>query len=410
MSVRLIRYLLLFVLFLSGGCKNVSRTNWSVSLNREGKDPYDLYLGYHSLQYYHPESEIRILSGSLESFQSASDSAREMMLLIGRVVNFSKQERERLYEFVSEGNDLVICSSGIDPQLLNDFHLRQEGIPESDPLSVLNPAAPNEKALSIESLPDERFGIYGRNIRGYFVRTTESPDSTESEITEEGYVHEKDTTHPDIMCIALGEGHLVLASTPLLFSNFFLLQPHNRRYLDAFWKHIGPDIARIYWGNFRNRNPEMSDWDVLLRHPAVRTAILLGVFLMIVYLLVERKRKQRIIAEIPPVENTYASFIETVGLLYYNHKDNHNLCVKLEQHFLEWVRTRFLLPTEVLDEHFIDALSAKAGVPRAHAADVVSMIHRIRLGDEALSDAFLFEFYGTINLFYKANGTDGYNG
>jgi hypothetical protein len=400
---KLFIWLMLICLFTS--CADKKKTNWNVGLQREGKQPYDLYLGYHSLGYYYPMAGFMVLNGStaLETLPQVDRDGKAMAVLVGKSIDFNYAERAALLDFVADGNELVLCSGAIDRELLRRFSLREVGGGESIPLSYANPGKANKDALSLTILPGKRFGIEGRNLRGSFYIT----DSADTAISVLGKVRDAGAELPYICRVPHKEGHITFVASPLILSNYFLLQPSNREYIGAFWQQIGYHFDMIYWGNYQHRNPELSGWNLLMRHPAVRAAVLLAILLMVVYLLVESRRKQRQIPEIKPVENSYASFVETVGMLYFNHHDNANLCHKLEQHFLEWVRSRFRLSTEVLDEEFVQLLSGKSGVDRDHTARLIGMIHELRTTTDWVSDSFLFEFYAAIHVFYTINAPNG---
>lgn len=398
-------FICLFVIGLFASCSNKKKTNWNVGLQREGKQPYDLYLGYHSLGYYYPEAGFMVLNSStgLETLPQIDREGKAMTVLVGKSIAFSYTERAALLDFVADGNELVLCSGAIDRELLRRFSLREIGGYESMPLTDANPGKVNKDALSLVLLPGRRFGIEGRNLRGSFYIT----DTADTTVSVLGKVRDAGTELPYICRVPHKEGHITFVASPLILSNYFLLQPANREYIQAFWQQIGNRFEMIYWGNYQHRNPEFSGWNILMRHPAVSAAVLLAILLMVVYLLVESRRKQRQIPEIKPVENSYASFVETVGMLYFNHHDNANLCHKLEQHFLEWVRSRFRLSTEVLDEEFVRLLSGKSGVDAEHTARLVNMIHELRTTTEWVSDSFLFELYTAIHVFYTINAPNG---
>lgn len=397
-------YALLLVLCLFS-CTTHRTTNWSVGLLREGRNPYDLYLGYHALAACYPGARISLLSGSDALSRAAQQypESKSLMVLVGKSIQLSARERAALEAFAERGNELVLFSGAIDAEWLRSFGLSEVGAKEADPLSEHNPGSANLRALALNTLPDRKFGIFGRNLRGYFAV---GPD-TVSSVSMAGTVRVGGRDLPNVCRISLGEGHITLVATPLILSNYFLLQPDNRVYFQALLQLLGARFDAIYWGSYQHRNPDISGWQLLMRHAAVRWAVLLFLVLSGIYLLTEARRKQRLIPEMAASENSYASFVETVGMLYYHHHDNANLCRKLEQHFLEWVRLRYRLHTEILDEHFVDQLSGKSGVDRTHTQHLIQMIHELHIQTDIVSDRFLFDFYTAIHVFYKINAQDG---
>ncbi|HTN18015.1 MAG TPA: DUF4350 domain-containing protein [Chitinophagaceae bacterium] len=410
--------LLLFILCCSCNKLKKPETDWQPTLKRDGKHPYDTYLGFQSLWYYFPGAEVRTLYRSFD-FEELNNNAQingqdqSLIILIGTSLTFSNQEWMAIKDFMRNGNEVLLLSSHIDDQILDQLHLKQKAGQESRPLSEDNPGSANMHALSLDVLPDQRFGFWGRDLKGYFA-FVQKKDSLAIDFTEEissgpartlGAVHyAKDSfSAPDFIQFTIGKGHLTLVATPLVLTNYFLLQEKNRLYADHLWQSVQGNIRHIYWGNYTERVPSDSSFNILWRNKATRMALILVFIAALIYLLFEIKRRQRAIPVVPPVSNTSVAFIETVGLLYYNKGDNQNLAHKMEQHFLDWVRTRLHLSTAMLNDDFAMLLSTKAGVPVASAHHLLSLLHQLHLDGASVSNDFLFDFYRTIQEFYKAN-------
>jgi hypothetical protein len=418
-SLILLYFLLPLVLLCSCNKLGKRKTDWTPALKREGKKPYDTYLAFQSLWYYFPGAEVRTLYSSfnfeeLNKHNWAGGGGKSLFVLVGKSLSFSNEEWMAIKDYMRSGNEVLLLSSHIDERILDQLQLKQKPGLESRPLSGENPGVQNLAALSLSALPGQRFGFRGRDIKGYFTLTDKKQDSAGVIFTEMiadgparilGSVHlAKDSfTAPDFVQYTIGEGHLTLISTPLVFSNYFLLREQNRAYLDQLWQSIPGSIRHIYWGNYEERVPSDSSFSILWRNKATRMALILVFVAALMYLLFEIKRRQRIIPVVPAVANTSAAFIETVGLLYYNKGDNLNLAQKMEHHFLDWVRNRLHLSTAALNDAFAAQLSMKAGIPLATAHHLVSLLHQLHLDYSSVSDEFLFDFYHTIQEFYTVN-------
>jgi hypothetical protein len=295
---------------------------------------------------------------------------------------------------------------------------------EENPL-VLSHAGTNKNVLSAASDTSRQFGYEGRTILGYFARSEKSKEPQEQPVINpqdtaitsgaEDTTQEKTTEEETILCdtlgfangvpnfirFGLGKGHLTLHAAPLVLSNYFLLQSNNYEYLSAIWQTLPDNINRVYWNDYYKRNADTSGLSVLWRYPATRLALLLAIFALLMYVLFESKRKQRIIPVIEPLKNDSVSFVETVGRLYYNKGNHANLAGKMTQQFLEWVRMHYFLNTNLLNEYFIEQLIIKSGQREAVVRELMQMIHEIKLGDAKIDDAYLYKLYNTIQDFYK---------
>lgn len=66
--------------------------------------------------------------------------------------------------------------------------------------------------------------------------------------------------------------------------------------------------------------------------------------------------------EVP--KNTSLEFVQTIGKMYFQQADHANIAQKKIQHLLLYIRERFGLRTNELDEEFKEALSQKTGFAR----------------------------------------------
>ena len=208
-------------------------------------------------------------------------------------------------------------------------------------------------------------------------------------------------SQPDFIRYRVGNGHITLHAAPLVLSNYFLLQPANRAYLDAIWHSFPSNISVVYWNEYFKRSTEKSSMSVLLKYPATRWALIIAAFTLLLYVLFGLKRLQRIVPVIPPVENASVSFVETVGRLYFNKGAHANLAEKMVQHFLEWVRSYYYLDTSQINEAFARQLAAKSGKPDAEVAGLIDRIHDLRLGSVIVTPEYLYELHRSIQSFYK---------
>jgi hypothetical protein len=80
---------------------------------------------------------------------------------------------------------------------------------------------------------------------------------------------------------------------------------------------------------------------------------------VLVFILFNAKRRQRVVPIIEPLKNTSVDFIRSIGNLYMQEGDFHDMMAKKSQYFLSKVRTELLIDTQVLDEEFEKKLHLK---------------------------------------------------
>jgi hypothetical protein len=170
---------------------------------------------------------------------------------------------------------------------------------------------------------------------------------------------------------------------------------------------ISPGTKKIAWDEYylRKRFPrdheERTGWmKVLFRFPELKAALLTAIFTLLLFVLIEMRRKQRHIPVMIKPRNDSLDFVKTIGRLYHDKSDHKNLCRKMSSYFLEYIRTRFNLLTNKLDTDFIRSLQIKSGYPENDINEIVSFINYLD-DSNAISDDQLIAFHKKLESFYQ---------
>ena len=126
---------------------------------------------------------------------------------------------------------------------------------------------------------------------------------------------------------------------------------------------------------------------------------MLLVLLLLIYL-IESKRRQRPIPVIQPLQNTSLDFVRTIGRLYFQRRDNHNLAGKMVNHFQDQVRTRYNLPAAALDEGLATRLAHRTGYPQEELSRLIGYM-RVLPSKAYVPDEELIDFHRQLEAFYK---------
>lgn len=415
----------MLVLFCACGRRHVPEDiDWTPSLSSNSRAPYGTSIVWESLPRYFPSAEPQQLNRlmrytSINDLKHAADSPT-LFVMIGLDYYITDEEWASLLQFARAGNELFILSSNLDEHLARGLHLlKHSDNYEEARLTQYNDGTDAQHALRL--LPDSSrtYGYTGRYLTAGFERNsllaadTFGDDGSNSEIYERRRLSKAIDTVPEILGTAkgrpdfvryrIGVGHITLHAAPLVLSNYFLLQPGNRSYLDSVWHSFPANISAIWWNEYYKRSSESSSWSVLLRYPAMRWALLIACVTLLLYVLFGMKRLQRIVPIIQPVENTSVAFVETVGKLYFNRGVHANLAEKMVQHFLEWVRSNYYLDTSQLSDAFTRQLAAKSGKPETEVASLINSIHDLRLGSVIVTPDYLYHLYRSIQSYYKTS-------
>lgn len=185
---------------------------------------------------------------------------------------------------------------------------------------------------------------------------------------------------PVLLRLDHGRGHFYLCSVPLAFGNYWLLRPRTADFALAALSAL-PAGRPVWWDEYQKqgRAGEQSVLRVVLGHPALRTAYYLLLATGLLFVLIEARRRQRVIPTLRPLPNTTLLFTRTVASLYQQGRNHAQIAEKKTALFLDYLRTRFQEPTaDLADEAFRERLSQKAGVPRPRVDELVRLINFAR--------------------------------
>jgi len=197
-----------------------------------------------------------------------------------------------------------------------------------------------------------------------------------------------------------GEGNFIINSTPMIFTNIYLLADDNSDFASKQLSYL-PDTELIWTEYYQRGRREISTplRFVLLNEP-LSWAYYITLISLVVFMIFEMKRRQRIIPVIPPLSNTTLEFVSTIGDLYYQNGDHKNIAEKKINYFLEQVRSKYALATNQLDREFAAALSRKSGKGDNEMRELVQLIGEIK-DKPGLSAEVLTDLNAKLEAFYN---------
>jgi hypothetical protein len=364
------------------------KLNRRITLWRKDKIPYGCYAAYENLSSVFPNADILVNKKS-PIFLDGYGGSKKVYLIIASEVDPDAVEMRGLMNFLGRGNTVFISSFRFGDSLLRSLNIKMvENEPflfimDSLRLSVYDP-------LTHDSLP--------------FVYPGDSYDSYADpvDLQTTSILGRDARGRPDFIRFSYkGGGALYLHFAPMAFTNFFLLHKENMGYYDKVFSYLPASAGEVQWDDyFRYSGKSFSAFRYIIKNPSLRWALWLSLLLFLIIYLFESKRRQRPIPVIPALSNTSLDFVKTIGRLYYQRRDNHNLALKMAAHFQDMIRTRYNLPTSTPDEELISRLSHKTDLSSEFLREIVASIRRLKDGG-AVTDQELLEFSEKLNQFYK---------
>lgn len=394
------------VLLITSNNKSSQKTfDGRITLRRQDKIPYGTWVAFQDLKYIFPKATIHTNRYEPGYWDSVSVyKSGQAFISISTYFNPDEYEMKRLIRFAENGNDVFISTRELsydarkiinyadDQSEVRTYYRNGLNYDYSDSLTVSLVDPPYRDGYKEYKYP-------GQRLIGFFEKINLSTTDILG-TDEEGA--------PYFIHLRAGKGNFYVHLAPLTFSNYFLLHKDNMEYYEKALSVISPDVTKVLWDEYYlfKRNPgentaEKKSWlTVLFRYPAMRAALLTAILTLLVYTLIEMRRKQRYIPVVAKPRNDSLDFVKTIGRLYFDKGDHKNLCRKMTAYFLEYVRNRYKLPTGTMDENFINQLRFKSGAEESEIRGIVSFIKYI---DDApvIVSKDVNEFHKQLESFYK---------
>jgi len=331
------------------------------------------------------------------SAAAASDTSSMVVksnyIIISKSANISKLDFTEMVKYMEEGNSIFIATdayvrTGIKQSLLPDT--LKFGINSIDLSDVVEK---NVHTLNFTNSKLRRKGGF-RFDRGIASQYFESFDTTRAVV-----LCKNESGKATLIRYDFGKGSLFLCANPELFTNYAIVRGHGAEYVSKALSYM-PAQPIIYWDHLQNGDvPEdESPMRVIFSRPMLTWAYYIALFGMIVFVLYEMKRRQRIIPVIEPLANSTVDFVNVVGRVYYEQRNNTNIAQKKILYFLEHLRNTYYLKTNKLDKEFVEKMAQKTGIDPEFAGELVAHIHYVT--GQRVSDQDLMKQNQLIEQFY----------
>jgi len=380
-------FVLVLALYVLAEMNRPKEVNWSVNLSKDEKSPYGSYILYKQLKDIFPNASINSYRQPIYNQVNNFTDSNTAYLLAEPAVEISKDDLNELLNYVVGGNYVFIAAGNFGKTLMDTLKFsatRHIDIAGKDSTTI------NFTSPALHAQKDYRF----------------------TAMTLDGYFNKIDTLHSIVLGtnnrnninfikVPYGDGAFFIHAAPLAFSNYFMLTAANAGYTSTALSYLPKKVKRIYWDEYYKLGPEGSGspFRFILSNIWLRWAFRVSIFAILLFILFEMKRKQRVIPVIEPPRNSTLDFVQTVGSVYFNQHNNKNIALKKINYFMEFVRSQFYLQTSHFDDEFIQLLAKKSGAGENETRQLINLIAEIH-DSEQITDQALITLSNQIDSFY----------
>ena len=383
---------LAFSLFVIVKLLSPKQYDWSMTFAHDDKNPYGAYALNELLPGIFAGQKI---SHSYKTLYEIKDSLAndENIIIISANFSADKEDTNVLLQHVEKGGSVFISAQyfwGHFSDTLDlttyDYFFKSGHIFDKRDTSFLKFA--NAQLDTLQEFPYRR-----DNIHNYF---------NQFDATRTTVIAKNDYRYPVTLRMKIGKGELILNSTPLVFSNIYLLSSNNHAFVSKTLSYLPAN--NVTWTEYYHlgRMEATTPLRFILRNEALRWAYYITVISLLLFMLFEMKRRQRIIPVIKPLANTTLEFVNTIGNLYYQRGDHKNIAEKKIHFFMDQLRSKYWLNTTHLDNAFIVTLATKTGRDENDARALINIIGSIR-SKEKITAEELLELNKRMEKFHTAH-------
>lgn len=370
MNRQLTIYIVLLVLLI-GAIIAIDSTkpkpiNWTPTYNINDKIPLGLYIFDKEIDVLFEGQDVEKFNITpYEFFDAAYDYETNNYTAKGTFISISEDneiDEESLTEllyYAEHGNTVLMSMKSFPVTLLDTLKVEiEKSYYLTDSIKVYT-----------ERVSPEPTKYYFDEGAGFTYFSSIDTLST----TVLGYQEYFDKKQANYIRVPYGNGSFLLHTQPAAFSNFHLLKDNHYEYAQSVLSYVPKED--IFWSTGYNERISGSNLRYMLQQPGFKSAYYMGLLAILIFMIFNAKRRQRIIPEIHPVKNTTIDFAKTIGNLYYQEGSHHTIIEKKIIYFLEKIRTEYMIDTYTLDETFVEKLHLKTGKP---VEDIEKTVHLIK--------------------------------
>lgn len=359
-------------------------TDWTPNYEYDERvDPFDVDITRNVLQDAVGEENFEVLPDTGSLAKLLPKTPGHAYMYIGSYYPAGTEDVDALVEFIENGNDVHLYCERFSDKLktkvfgepvsyCSDGSWELLSTMRADSFQLFSVGTFNDTVKLLH--PPELMSRYRKlcyfNEDATYCRTNELWDSMEFlQYSEIGLMEEMPTYAK--ISINYG-GHLYIHTVPMAFTNIHMLDEAMFEHLNGVLSYV--DQRKVLWDEAERSKIDNDPFDspanqyestmrYLYSQKELRYAFFIALLGLMLYLFFSIKRRQRPIPMVDQNRNLSLQSLKMISRLYYLHPDHNKLARDKMSIFLHFIRKRYGLNTQELDDDFMANLVIVSGVP-----------------------------------------------
>lgn len=367
------------------------RYSWIPTFSHKDKNPFGCYV-FDSIMSQSVPSGYSVTDKTL--YRICHDGNKVNVLIISDDINLSKTDVDAIKDIAGRGGNVLIAGNSktynttSDSLMIKNFGACfKYGYFSITSLKrkIKNDASGSRDtihwSMDNDVYKDNIYPVYSMMIED--LMTADSADNTEVIAFRTGDAQDKELrVSPVAIRKEVGKGSVILVSTPLLFTNYGILDGSTSEYIFRLMSHISDNhVVRTtsYMKTQDMADAEASPLRFFLGQPPLRTALYLALLVITLFLIFNARRRQRVIPVVEQPQNRSLEFVKLIGTLYYHNKDHSDIVRKKFAFFAEELRRLLMvdITDRDADRHSFSVISSRTGLRLEEVENIISDIRKV---------------------------------
>ena len=365
--------------------------NWEQTFSSKDKIPYGTYILYELLPgIFKNTNIIPVRLPIANQLEEEALNEESNYVFINDKFTLDSLDLAALLHYVEAGNNVFISAHRFPAALRDTLHFETDLIPktatDSFALQFNHPALKNKKLARYEK----------QKVSFYFSSLPQGNATV---------LGQTNTGKANFVRVPFGAGNFYLNSVPLAFCNYHVVSDRGANYAALALSHL--PVKTLFWDEYQKQGREQDDsvFRVLLGHEPLRWAYYVTLSGLLLFLLFESKRTQRIIPVLEKPKNTTLEFVQVVGNLYFNYKNHRIIALKKINYFGEYLRLHYHEANfNEIDRELEERIAAKTGLALTDIIALFSAIQQIKAAAN-ITEAHLWDLNKKLENFYAQAST-----
>ncbi|MDR6372397.1 hypothetical protein J2795_003342 [Chryseobacterium bernardetii] len=331
-------------------------TDWRKNFDSNEKSPFGLFVFNNEAKYLFKNNLKKIEQVPYEYYSQHKKGAHNIVVIEN---NLDGESWKKILAQVSEGSDAFLMVTRMPKEI-------------SDSIGYYDSEISFEEE-NVLKLTDKKF-------QNDFIKLDKFPSGRGFSFIKPGVevlgktVERKNTDQANFIKVKFGKGYIYAHAEPLFLTNYYLLKPGNVKYAQDVFSYL--QDRETLWFVSNKSSESRFFMRFILSNPALKYAWWVFLGGLVLFIFFNAKRKQRIVPVTEPLRNTSLDFVKSIGNLYLQEGDFHDMMAKKAQYFLNKVRMDLLIDTQNVDEEFAKKLHLKTGKPVEMIGEAITLIKK----------------------------------